>query len=701
MTRDFRAEAEAFANYLLADDSKGSRRRVGDKVIGRCPLPDHEDKSPSFGFDVAKDASACSCSEATGKGSALRALLGWKPDGGNGSSAPGVAAPVKSPGSCYGSLDAAALALSKRIEGPEAGRWIYQRADASELFAVLRFNVTKTGDDGSPFSTKEYRPVRRDVDGWRVGDPPAPLPLYRLPLLGKSRLVAYVEGEKCADALAALGFTVTTNAHGAKAADKSDFAPLAGRDVRILPDNDKPGEALALDVAARLSKLTPPARARIVRLPGIAGLGEGADVVDWISWRRGTGSSDEGIIGELSALFASGGEPAKTPPRTESEPVLIRADSIEAKPLAWTWKGWIPSGKLVCWIGDPSLGKSLMTLDIAARVTTGAKWPDGSGPAEIGSVVVMSAEDDAADTLKPRLMAAGADLSRVHFLTMVRKPDGRQSSFTLADLGPLEKAIKSLGDVRLIIIDPVTCFLGGKDSYVNAQVRELLAPLAELAARFGVAVVFVTHRPKGGTTKAVYSASGSLAFTAAARAAALIAEDSDDRDRRFLLPVKSNLALMPQSLAYRVGVKVLDKLGEIPFIAWEPDPVDVTAEDIISAEAKSAKGETREVKREKADDFLRDILAPGRVHSVEVMAKGEAAGFRDGAIRSALRRIGGIVRRNGFGGQVFWELGTPDPAPPDPHTSHTSRTSDSRESGKNGKYGGNEAAGDREEGGVL
>ncbi|MEK7469686.1 MAG: AAA family ATPase [Planctomycetota bacterium] len=695
MTRDFRAEAEAFADYLLADDSKGSRRRVGDKVIGRCPLPDHEDKSPSFGFDVAKDASACSCSEATGKGSALRARLGWKPEGANGSTAPRSAAPIKSPAPCYGSLDAAALALSKRIEGPEAGRWTYHRADGSELFAVLRFNVTKTGDDGMPFSTKEYRPVRRDVDGWRVGDPPAPLPLYRLPLLGKSRLVVYVEGEKCAEALAALGFTVTTNAHGANAADKSDFAPLAGRDVRILPDADKPGEALALDVANRLSKLSPPARSRIVRLPGIAGLGGGADVVDWIEWRRKTGSSDEGIVGELTALFDAGGE---APPETQTgtEPVLLRADSIPAKPLAWTWPGWIPSGKPAIWVGLAGLGKTMLLCDLAARITKGAEWPDGSGFAPLGSVIIISAEDDPGDTLIPRLMAAGADLARVNFLQMVKRPDGKTRAFTLADVEDLTKSARALGDLRLVVVDPVSAYLGDVDSHNNAEVRAALVACSEFAAKSGAVLLFITHPPKGAITKAVYAASGSGAFGNAPRSVVLVAEDREDPTRRLVAMAKINLAKKPKTRAYRIATKTLPDrpdLGEIPFAEWLPGTVDVTAEEIVAADAKGGK-ETRADKHARADAFMKDKLAGGPVHSVEVVAAGSRLGFSDDALREALKRLGGRDRREGAGegSRVVWELPTSD-FPPGRKPGSTEVPPHTSEFSENGKYA--------EEGGVL
>lgn len=357
----------------------------------------------------------------------------------------------------------------------------------------------------------------------------------------------------------------------------------------------------------------------------------------------------------------------------ENQPILICAKDVVAKPLVWTWPRYLPQGKLTCWIGDPGLGKSLITLDIAARVSAGSKWPDGSGGARVGSVILLSAEDDPADTLKPRLMAADADLAKVHFLTMVAKPDGTTASFTLGDLKPLELALRSVGDCRLVIIDPVTCFLAGKDSHVNAEVRELLAPLADLAARFEVAVLFVTHRPKGATPKAVHAASGSLAFTAAARFAVLVAKDPKDDDRRLVLPVKSNLSVLPEGLAYAIEQIELDGIGFIPRLKWDADSVNLTADELLAAEAMAAKGNVREQRRNEADAFLRDLLADGRVASTEVLTKAENAGIGGAAIRSAYRRLGGIPSRKGFQGTVYWELPDPPTGPADPgHTFHTS-----------------------------
>ncbi len=656
MNHNHRQEAEAFASHLVSDDSKGPRRRVGDKVTGRCPLPDHEDKSPSFGYDVEMDASACSCAEATGKGSALRARLGWTwagaPCGGGKGDATGRR---RSPGSCYGTLDDAALALSKRIGGAEAGRWLYTATNGVAAFAVLRFNVPKTANDGRPFSSKEYRPVRRDPDGWRVGDPPAPLPLFQLLTLGTGRPVVYVEGEKCAEAVAALGFTATTNAHGAKAADKTDFAPLAGREVRILPDNDRPGEALALAVADRLAKLSPPARPRILRLPGITGLGEGADVVDWLAWRRETGSSEEGIRGELSALFSSGGEAASAPARRTAE--IVTLSDVKAVPLRPLWPGRLYLGKTAVLAGDPGLGKSCVLLDIIARVSKGSPWPDEPLPPryrEPADAVLMSAEDDEGDTIRPRLEAVGADLTRIHLLKATRHGDVRSMFRLDLDLDVMEDALKRFPETRIIGIDPISAYLGDADSHVNSDVRALLAPLGELASKYNVTILALNHLNKGGG-KAIYRVSGSLAFVAAPRAGLLVVADKDDRARRLMLPTKNNLGPEATGLAYRVEPVELPGLGSLPRIAWEPDPLPVSADDALSDEME--RDEDRNC-RDDAAAWLLDFLRDGPRTFGEVKMAGEKLGHSLRTLERAKGRLRIRSRKEGMSGPWRWTLPT-------------------------------------------
>ena len=202
---------------------------------------------------------------------------------------------------------------------------------------------------------------------------------------------------------------------------------------------------------------------------------------------------------------------------------IVCIADVEPKPINWLWTEKIARGKLTLISGDPGLGKSLITVALASAVSNGARWPVGGGNAPQGSVILLSDEDAIADTIRPRLDAAGADCSRVHALQMVQEitEEGEtlNRGFNLAtDVERLAAVVKRLGDVALIQIDPISAYLGGIDSHKNADVRALLSPLSDLAERFNVAIVVVTHLNKG-SGAAMYRSVGSIAFTAAARTA--------------------------------------------------------------------------------------------------------------------------------------------------------------------------------------
>ena len=156
---------------------------------------------------------------------------------------------------------------------------------------------------------------------------------------------------------------------------------------------------------------------------------------------------------------------------------------------------------------------------VAATISMGGEWPCGEGAAPQGSIIILSAEDGIADTIVPRLHAAGADLGRVHVISAVREETGGRRSFSLqTDLSLLEQEVRRLGDVSLIIIDPVSSYMGKTDSHKNAEVRGVLEPIGEFAERMRVAVLSITHFSKAGAstnTKALHRFIGSIAFIGA------------------------------------------------------------------------------------------------------------------------------------------------------------------------------------------
>ena len=190
--------------------------------------------------------------------------------------------------------------------------------------------------------------------------------------------------------------------------------------------------------------------------------------------------------------------------------ILYRcASEIAMEPVQWIWPGRVALGKHTCIAGEPGTGKSKLTIDLAARVSMGAPFPCGEGVAPQGSVIILSAEDSDGDTVVPRLHAAGADLGRVNTVKVVEADEGGRRAFNLqADLDALGRMIVKLGDVQLVVIDPISTYLGrGLDSHRNSDVRGVLEPLSEMAERLGVAIVSVTHFSKsavGNVPKALH-----------------------------------------------------------------------------------------------------------------------------------------------------------------------------------------------------
>jgi putative DNA primase/helicase len=306
----------------------------------------------------------------------------------------------------------------------------------------------------------------------------------------------------------------------------------------------------------------------------------------------------------------------------------------------------------------PGIGKSQISLDIAARISTGAEWPDG-GKAPVGNVVILSSEDGLADTVRPRLDAAGADVNRIHVVEAVRTATGKARTFDLAaDLDALEDAINANGgDVRLIIIDPITSYMGRIDSHRTTDVRGVLEPLAAFAERLGVAVLAISHPPKSTPAKAINAITGSGAYAAFARSIFLVAEEPET-DRRLLLPVKNSLAAHPAGHGFHL--EKLDPGTGLPAsrVVWSGDPVTITADQALAA---SSCAKITGTAINEAEVWLDDLLRAGPVTAKEVEEQALAAGIAERTLRRAKSKLGVDVRKNGFGGGWRWHL--PETAP--------------------------------------
>lgn len=357
---------------------------------------------------------------------------------------------------------------------------------------------------------------------------------------------------------------------------------------------------------------------------------------------------------DVRPILAPEAGPASTTSRptaqTEAEsdaPDLVIMSTVFPEDVTWLWPGRIPCGKLSLIIGDPGQGKSTATLDLAARVSRGLPWPDG-GAAPWGGVVLLTAEDGLADTVRPRLDAMEADVSRVAVLRGIKVPgQAIPDPFRLdEDLVHLETAINQMG-ARLVVVDPISAYLGDSDSYKDADIRRVLAPLAALAERTGAAVVGVLHLTKDSQRKVLYRAQGSLGFVAASRAVFAVAADKDDPERRLLLPIKCNLGPTPPGLAFR-----LVPTGSAARVEWSEEPVTVGVEEALAGpEPPQERSE-----RTEAENFLRNILADGPVEAKEVFAGAGALGIKDRTLNRAKASLKIKAEKDGFRGPWLWSL---------------------------------------------
>jgi hypothetical protein len=345
-------------------------------------------------------------------------------------------------------------------------------------------------------------------------------------------------------------------------------------------------------------------------------------------------------------LRASKARAAREQRRAAGMMALVEPFSgIVRKPLRWLWPWRVPLGKLTLLAGDPGLGKSLLLLDLAARVSRGYSLPDGDC-AEIGDVVIVSAEDDASDTIRPRLEAAGADLGRVHLLRGCYKHsdngNSRFQDFCLSDLEILADALDSIAEqgrhVLLVVIDPISAYLTGTDGNDNTGVRSVLRPLADMAAKRAVAIIGLSHLNKAVSLGALYRVIGSMAFTAAARAVYVVVSDQEDRARKLFIPLKCNLSPDMDGLAYRIET---DESGT-PCLRWEEGAVGAKADKLLGEPEKEQRTE-----QEEAVLWLRDVLAEGPMPAVDLQRQAREAGISWITIRRAKRQAGAASRRQG------------------------------------------------------
>ena len=330
---------------------------------------------------------------------------------------------------------------------------------------------------------------------------------------------------------------------------------------------------------------------------------------------------------------------------------IEKASDVKIRPIKWLWPGVLAIGKLVIIAGDPGLGKSQVCLFVCATVSNGGKWPVSEETCDKGSVLILSAEDGAEDTIVPRLRAVDANLENIHIVQAVKLDKEKERAFDLTrDVEQLRHTVKRIDNVRLIVVDPISAYMGNIDSHRNTEVRAALTPVVEFAEEIGACLLCVTHLNKGGQGNALSRVTGSIAFTAAARASFLVSRDNDDHDLRLMLPLKNNLAKDTHGFGYRIEEKNLSGI-DTSCVTWEKATVNLTAEDVLSTEGH------REDNNGMAEEFLLQELADGsEVLCKTLYEKAKVMEITPKVLWNAKNKIGVIIKKLGFKEGWAWYL---------------------------------------------
>jgi hypothetical protein len=307
---------------------------------------------------------------------------------------------------------------------------------------------------------------------------------------------------------------------------------------------------------------------------------------------------------------------------------IIHLQAVQARDVTWLWPSWIPLRKITVVDGDPGLGKSTLLLDLAARVSRMDAMPDGSR-GRYGEVLLMTAEDSLEDTVKPRLLAAGANLDRIHSFKFVRDELGTRPPVLPDDIHRLEELVQT-HDVAMVVIDPFVAYLSTTlDTSRDHHMRRALHLLSELADRQECAIILLRHLNKGAQSKAIYRGGGSIGIIAAARAGILVAKDPTNDKLRVIVVTKCNLATPPTGLKYELVPN--DKTVSI---AWR-GLCYATADGVLECRG----GEEEKTALEEAVQFLTDVLTEKDYEYNLLREEAKACGISEHTLRRAKTQL--------------------------------------------------------------
>jgi len=597
----------AIDTVRAAAEAHGQVRRVGAELVTNCPA--HPDEHPSLyirEMDGGKVTVTCRSNHcafrdiAAGWGLAQRDFFPPKPE-----------------------------QHKRKGLGPCVATFLYELTYGKTAYKACRFQFPGSRD-------KTFVLFRPDENGrWIANLKGVERIPYRLPELSAADLsetLFILEGERKVDLVRKkLGIVATCNPGGAGGSNlwkTSAFAKgVKGRDTIIIPDNDPAGEKHATTVAQSIAGVAK--SIKIVRLP-LKNAGD--DVVQWIE----AGGTREQLLALVEAAPIYG---AAEP----EEPITQCLEGVKPEAVTWLWTGRLAVGKITVLDGAPGSGKSTMTCDAAARVSRGLTFPHDRHARQAGGVIFVAGEDGVADTVVPRLLAAGADLSKC-FVWPASKlpylPDAAEN---------IVKEIKLRG-AKLLVLDPVTAlFARDLSSNSDQDVRLALTPLAVAAEELACCVLLLRHLNKRTGASAFDRGGGSVGIGALARVVLLVARDHSDPDLRILATVKANLTRPPRSLQARI--LDVNGVGRVDY----GDECDTTADSLVSEPKPERKG-----KVDSAADWLRQALGDGQWRrQKQIETEATAEGITPHTLRRARESIGCACRQ--MDGGWWWRL--PDAHP--------------------------------------
>lgn len=330
---------------------------------------------------------------------------------------------------------------------------------------------------------------------------------------------------------------------------------------------------------------------------------------------------------------------SKDDPPPKPRLITTALADVEPEDVEWLWPGRLPAGRVSLICGRQGKGKSTLVGWLAATVSAGHPWPDSAEEIEPGSVILLQTEESLSQDLRPRLDAMGARVDRIHVVKAVERA-GHLSSFQLArDAEALAEAIERIGDVRLVVVDPLGSFVQGISGYNDAEVRCYMQPLFDLAAEREIAVLLIAHPNKDGEKDVLDRVSNSGAFTQMARAVWYYSDDPKDKSRRILSLMKGNIVGMTRT--------AIAATFQRRRLVWSDTPIHLSAFEIDHAIQKAAREEKIHGKRgpdpsatNRVKEWLVSYLgAKGPQWASSVLDQAEAAGFKESSYRKALRRL--------------------------------------------------------------